>query len=697
MGRDPLQPLRRVWRHAEGRLQGSQAIHRWVDPVFYARQVGELPEGLSAAAHYLRHGWREGRQPHPLFDPGSYQQACIQAGLGTPKGPPLLHFCRHGARAGVLCSPLFEPNWWSQANSRRHRHRALSLSAVHPLGGVALLLRDNQEAKAAALLRHWQIHGLSPEDRRQITRLSPVVQPITTIPLNHRLALLQTSPLHWSTHAWLQRLPVKTLAQLENLQARDGQPSPKEPTTLVLAPQPLDAPSPIEAVLACWAYGREAEQLIVIDPSMASLLHAMGLTNVYSLSQDGPLNGWLDDDALLDQAEEQLGLPAPTGLTATQPVVLGDAGPSWQASLSDQLIALPGWEYLIIDSKHQARAQAAWLHRCARLGHPLVLLNPSKEKRDGQALMALQADALALQGDFSESALLDELNWYQQGCPEPVLEPTPQPSHRTLWQGQPKEFGMPEVSVCISLHNYSHTIERALASVRAQSLDGNAIELLVVDDASSDSGASVVQAWMERHGHHFHSCTLIQHTSNGGLAAARNTAFEQAKAAWCFVLDADNLLHSSALEALLAIAERSGERAAVVHPWIAREEEQGDDKLRKLGLHGIAFWQRERFLHGNHIDAMALVRRAAWQAVGGYTHIPGGWEDFDFWCCLIEAGWHGVCLPQTVCSYVVHNQSMLATQTNANLRRLGRLLQHRHPWLELDLSNLDPGGGAHPI
>lgn len=256
---------------------------------------------------------------------------------------------------------------------------------------------------------------------------------------------------------------------------------------------------------------------------------------------------------------------------------------------------------------------------------------------------------------------------------------------------------MPEVSVCISLHNYSHTIERALASVRAQSLDGNAIELLVVDDASSDSGASVVQAWMERHGHHFHSCTLIQHTSNGGLAAARNTAFEQAKAAWCFVLDADNLLHSSALEALLAIAERSGERAAVVHPWIAREEEQGDDKLRKLGLHGIAFWQRERFLHGNHIDAMALVRRAAWQAVGGYTHIPGGWEDFDFWCCLIEAGWHGVCLPQTVCSYVVHNQSMLATQTNANLRRLGRLLQHRHPWLELDLSNLDPGGGAHPI
>jgi GT2 family glycosyltransferase len=326
-----------------------------------------------------------------------------------------------------------------------------------------------------------------------------------------------------------------------------------------------------------------------------------------------------------------------------------------------------------------------------------VLLNPSAKERDGQALTALQTDALMLQGNFSETELLDELKWHQQGCPEPALEPTPQPSHRILWQHLRQELDRPKVSVCISLHNYGHTIERALASVHTQSLAGNAIELLVVDDASTDSGTSVVQAWMERHGRHFHSCALLQHTSNGGLAAARNTAFQQAQAAWCFVLDADNLLHPSALEAGLAIAEHSGARAAVVHPWIAQEEVQANGQRRRLGLHGITLWQRERFLHGNHIDAMALVRHAAWQAVGGYTHIPGGWEDFDFWCCLIEAGWHGVCLPQSVCSYVVHNQSMLATQTNTHLRRLSRLLQHRHPWLELNLSDLNPGGGAHRI
>ena len=100
-------------------------------------------------------------------------------------------------------------------------------------------------------------------------------------------------------------------------------------------------------------------------------------------------------------------------------------------------------------------------------------------------------------------------------------------------------------------------------------------------------------------------------------------------------------------------------------------------------------------LHGNHIDAMALVRRAAWEHVGGYTHIPEGWEDFDFWCCLIEAGWHGVCMPQVVCNYVVHSKSMLATNTNTNLRWLCRLLQQRHPWLELNPEDSCPAGGAH--
>ena len=109
----------------------------------------------------------------------------------------------------------------------------------------------------------------------------------------------------------------------------------------------------------------------------------------------------------------------------------------------------------------------------------------------------------------------------------------------------------------------------------------------------------------------------------------------------------------------------------------------------------MALWQRDKFLEGNHIDAMALIRRSAWKGVGGYTHIPGGWEDFDFWCNLIEAGYHGICMPQVVCNYVVHDASMLATSTNSNLRWLCRLMQERHPWLQLEPEASSPASGAH--
>ena len=74
------------------------------------------------------------------------------------------------------------------------------------------------------------------------------------------------------------------------------------------------------------------------------------------------------------------------------------------------------------------------------------------------------------------------------------------------------------------------------------------LELIVVDDASSDNGAALVQSWMKEHHEHVGRCLLLKHTANGGLAAARNTAFRMATNTWCFVMDADNQLDPLALK-----------------------------------------------------------------------------------------------------------------------------------------------------
>jgi hypothetical protein len=115
---------------------------------------------------------------------------------------------------------------------------------------------------------------------------------------------------------------------------------------------------------------------------------------------------------------------------------------------------------------------------------------------------------------------------------------------------------------------------------------------------------------------------------------------------------------------------------------LAVEAETGrPDELRSLVR--PQSWQRERFSFENHVDAMALVRHRAWDAVGGYTHIEGGWEDYDFWCKLISAGFHGLQCPRVLAVYRSHCQSMSHTATNRNWKALSRTLQDRHPWLQL--------------
>jgi SAM-dependent methyltransferase len=92
----------------------------------------------------------------------------------------------------------------------------------------------------------------------------------------------------------------------------------------------------------------------------------------------------------------------------------------------------------------------------------------------------------------------------------------------------------------------------------------------------------------------------------------------------------------------------------------------------------------QRLVGSNYIDAMALVRTSAWAAAGGYR--PGvGWEDYDLWCRLAEAGRCGVQVPEDLALYRVHADSMLHTVTHRGdgLEAARAGISEAHPWLRL--------------
>jgi glycosyltransferase involved in cell wall biosynthesis len=235
-----------------------------------------------------------------------------------------------------------------------------------------------------------------------------------------------------------------------------------------------------------------------------------------------------------------------------------------------------------------------------------------------------------------------------------------------------KERGIQEaaVTVIVTLYNYSNFVTDCLASVHAQTLSG--IDLVVVDDCSTDDSLQVVADWLNRQGDRFSRYRVVQHVVNNGLAKARNTAFRNARTPYVFVLDADNILYPRCLERLHSALQHCAASFAYAYA-----EKFGEAH----GLTNYNPWNPDTFRINNTIDAMVLLRKAVWEQVGEYsTDMPAmGWEDFDLWFKIARAQGWGILVPEILTRYRVHGASMLNTVTNPNGGILWSHLQTTYP------------------
>jgi glycosyltransferase involved in cell wall biosynthesis len=77
-----------------------------LDPVWYRESHADLRgTGIDAAKHYLEHGAREGRNPHPLFDTNWYLRHTPEAGASGVN--PLVHYLQREDYAVSYPHPLF--------------------------------------------------------------------------------------------------------------------------------------------------------------------------------------------------------------------------------------------------------------------------------------------------------------------------------------------------------------------------------------------------------------------------------------------------------------------------------------------------------------------------------------------------------------------------------------------------------------
>ena len=241
----------------------------------------------------------------------------------------------------------------------------------------------------------------------------------------------------------------------------------------------------------------------------------------------------------------------------------------------------------------------------------------------------------------------------------------------TIFDYHGQADGIDGVSVVIPLFNYAEFVVSALDSVAKQ--NHVPLELIVVNDQSTDQSEPEVTRWMDLNKDRFTRCRIFRNHGNYGLATSRNHGFRSASHKFIFALDADNEIYPKAIQRLLRACILANAQAAYSQLEIFGDRSDV----------GVAYaWGRERLARGNYIDAMALIRKSAWERVGGYALFEvEGWEDYDLWCKFIEKGFEAVFVPQILCRYRVHGRSMLQMETNSQADRVITEMIYRHPWL----------------
>jgi glycosyltransferase involved in cell wall biosynthesis len=226
----------------------------------------------------------------------------------------------------------------------------------------------------------------------------------------------------------------------------------------------------------------------------------------------------------------------------------------------------------------------------------------------------------------------------------------------------------PRVSVVVPAHNS----ERYIAAAVRSALDASAcdVEVLVVDDGSTDQSAAEVRAINDPR------VTVKSIPASGGPSRPRNIGIRQARAPYVALLDSDDLLKPGKLAASVAALERCPSAGFAFNDYEKMDEDGNVFEtsfsyaypvFRALRLRpaGDGWWlipQSELargLLYENFIGTSGVViRRDLAMRLGGFDEAIAFGEDVDLWFRLAHCS-DALYLASIGHSYRVHSASLV--------------------------------------
>ena len=212
------------------------------------------------------------------------------------------------------------------------------------------------------------------------------------------------------------------------------------------------------------------------------------------------------------------------------------------------------------------------------------------------------------------------------------------------------------VAVIVPMYNGERTVGSTLESVCRQTY--GALDIIVVDDGSTDASASIVESYARRDPR-----IRMLRQQNSGVAAARNFGAASTDAEFLAFVDADDLWAPSKVEQQVLALQQRGSIAGLAYCWFAQID--AESRVYSLNNRPLAEgWVLQAMCRNNFVGngSSMMLRRAAFEAAGGFDpslrdRHAQGCEDMLI-CLRVAEQFEFRVVPQYLVGYRMTNTNM---------------------------------------
>jgi hypothetical protein len=225
------------------------------------------------------------------------------------------------------------------------------------------------------------------------------------------------------------------------------------------------------------------------------------------------------------------------------------------------------------------------------------------------------------------------------------------------------------VSVVIPVYNTGSIMRRCFESLVAQTIGKESIEVIVVDDGSTDMQTLDI---IREYEHSYPETFRVLTKKNGGQGSARNLAFHECTGEYITCLDSDDCFHPQWIEKMYGTAKDQDADFVGCGYKAVRYENGQEVVVRAMDMRPICSDNREMFIDANVSMFTTLFKRTVLEESG--AKYPEGciYEDTAFFIELLPWIRKPVYIEEALSVRTLHEGS---TMTNAKPEKVADIFK----------------------